>query len=204
MKVQSTLPHGNAECEGVAFEHVEAEETELSGATFRECRFVACKLPRSVFRQCLFDDCEFVDCDLTMLQPFDTRLRGVSFQRSKLMGVDWTKAHALTFDVRFDHCVLDYGGFSAMKLNRLVATHCRAHNADFTEANLSNADFTDSDLTDAIFFHTQLTNTDLSCATGCHIDAKANRLKNTKLGIDAALRTLALLGISVPVLETKR
>ncbi len=204
MKVQASLPKGASEFESIAFEHVEAEETELSGATFRECRFTSCKLPRSIFRKCLFDDCEFVDCDLTMLQPFDTRFRGVSFKRSKLMGVDWTKAHQLTFDVRFENCVLDYGCFVAMKLNRLVATGCRAQHADFTETNLSNADFTDSDLSEALFFHTQLSGADLSCATGCQIDAKANKLKNTKFGIDAALRTLALLGIAVPVLESSR
>src|SRR6185503_11728838 len=116
---------------------------------------------------------------LTMLQLFDARLRGVTFKRSKLMGVDWSKAHQLTFDVRFENCVLEYCSFVAMKLNRLVATGCRARNADFTEANLSNADFSDTDLADAIFFHTTLHGADLSCVVGYLIDAKANRLKDT-------------------------
>ncbi len=192
-----TLQSGD-DLDGETLEGALLEADTLEKATFADCTFVDLAWTRATLRRCLFESCVFRGCDLTMVSPYDTSFRGVRFERCKLMGIDWTKSHQLTFDVSFVDSVLSYCTFDAMLLRGLSMTGCKAIEAVFTEADLTGADLAGTDLTGSTFLHTVLEETDLSLATGYQIDPTTNRLRDTRFALDGALRSLALLGIRVP------
>ncbi len=189
------------ELDGETVEGTLLDGGALEKASFSDCTFVDAVWTRASLRRCLFESCVFRGCDLTMVSPQDTSFRGVRFERCKLMGIDWTKAHQLTFDVVFHDSVLSYCTFDAMPLRGLSMTDCKAVEAVFTEANLTGADFAGTDLTGSTFLHTVLEETDLSLATGYQIDPTTNRLRDTRFSLDGALRSMALLGVRVPDLD---
>ena len=180
----------------------ELEGLDLAGETLRERLFDDCVLKgwtlnEAALRSCRFDDCTFRGCDLTMAKLYDCRLRGVRFERCKLMGVDFSLAYQLGFDVSFEDCVLSYASFSGMNVKGLEVIRCRAHEAIFDDADLRDADFTESDLAGARFSGADLRGADLSGASGYVIDPAYSKLKGTRMSIEGALATARLFGIEV-------
>jgi len=178
-------------------ERFEGETVEgLEDVRFEGCELVGCTLANATLRDCRFTDCRFLGCDLTMAKVPETSFREVVFERCKLMGVDFAEAHGLTFDARFEECVLRYAGFAGMKLEGLVATG-DLREAIFTDAdlrkarlagNLEGVDLRGADLREA----------DLRAAEELALDPREVRLKKTVLPLDAILRVAALLGIEAP------
>lgn len=178
------------------------EGIDLSGETLDEVRFDGCTLvgwsaADATLRQCAFDDCVFRGCDLSNAKLFDTRLRGVRFERCKLMGVDFGAAYSIGLEVRFSGCVLSYASFAGMALRELELIECRAHETIFDDADLRDALFTESDLRGARFGGTDLRGADLSEATGYAIDPTLTKVKGTKMSMEGALESARLLGIEV-------
>jgi len=177
------------------------EGIELTEA-LTEVRFEGCTLEgwsaaEATFRQCAFDDCVFRGCDLSNAKLFDTRLRGVRFERCKLMGVDFGAAYAIGLEVSFEGCVLSYASFAGMALRGLELIDCRAHETIFDDADLRDARFDATDLRGARFGGADLRGADLSEATGYAIDPTLAKVKGTKMSMEGALETARLLGIEV-------
>ncbi|TNE47919.1 MAG: pentapeptide repeat-containing protein [Deltaproteobacteria bacterium] len=180
------------------FENESNPEIALHDKGFYGCTFTNIDWSQGELRRCTFDDCTFVNCNLTMVKAYDTTFREVTFQRTKLMGVDWTLVRPLTFEVSFEDCVLSYGSFVEVRLKGTSFLHCVAKEADFTEAILEKAKFRGTTLTGATFENTVLTQADLSEAKDYTIDPRRNKLDQTQFSLEAVLRVAAQLGIQVP------
>ena len=184
--------------EEVAFEGLTLEGEELVGARFDGCTFRRVELQGALLRRCVFDDCRFVHCDLSNVRLPDARLRDVRFEDSKLIGVDFTRAQPLGLELRFERCLLRYASFVGMSLEGLALLECQAQEVDFGDANLEGAVFTGSALAGALFDKTRLVRADLSGAEDVTVNPTQNRLGETKLALDAAIRAAVFVGIEVP------
>ncbi|MBK6809301.1 MAG: pentapeptide repeat-containing protein [Sandaracinaceae bacterium] len=170
---------------------------DLRRKRFARCRFEAVAMNEAQLQAVILDECVFVRCDLTMAKVAECSFRDVRFEHTKLMGVDWSVARDLLFDVSFEGCVLSYGVFAGRKMRKVEVVDCVAHEADFTGADLSEASFRGSDLRDAVFSRTKLVKADLSTAHGYRIHPGENTLKKTRFSMEAGLDALATLGIIV-------
>merc|ERR1712025_748751 len=132
-----------------------------------------------------------------MLAAYDVAFRDVRFTRCKLMGVDWSLAYALGFEVAFEGCQLRYASFAGMSLRGLLMRDCVADEAVFTGADLRDACLRGSRFAGATFQETTLIGADLRDAEEVVIDPRSNTLGGTKLSLDAALRAAAFLGVEV-------
>ena len=170
---------------------------DLRGKHFSRCRFEAVTLDKAQLQAVVLDECAFVRCDLSMARVDDCSFRGVRFEHTKLMGVNWIVARDLLFDVSFEGCVLSYGVFANRKLRKAQLVDCVAHEVDFSGADLTEASLRGTDLRDATFARTTLVRTDLSTALNYRIDPANNKLGKTRFSMDAGLETLRHLGIIV-------
>jgi fluoroquinolone resistance protein len=170
---------------------------DLRRKRFARCRFEAVAMNEAQLQSVILDECVFVRCDLTMAKVAECSFRDVRFEQTKLMGVDWSAARDLLFDVSFEGCVLSYGVFANRKMRKVQIIDCVAHEADFTGADLSESNFAGTDLRDARFSRTKLMKADLSTAHSYRIHPSENVLKKTRFSMEAGLDALATLGIIV-------
>lgn len=174
---------------GIACRGIELQEIE-----FYKCRFDGCQFLESVFRRCRFEQCTFEKCDLSVIKPLDSRFIGVRFQKSKLLGVDWTLA-ATPATLAFQGCIVNHSTFQRLALPKLQLAGCVAREVDFTGANLTKADFTRTDLLDSRFAETNLSGADFSHATNYAIDPTSNRIKKAVFTLPEALSLLSVFDI---------
>ena len=87
---------------------------DLSGKAFAGCTFRNVKLPESRWAGARLEDCVLEACDLTRLAPAEMALRGVQFNRCKMMGIDWTGVGQYP-DLSFADCNLDYCSFTSLR-----------------------------------------------------------------------------------------
>lgn len=170
---------------------------DLRRKRFARCRFEAVAMNEAQLQSVILDECAFVRCDLTMAKVAECSFRDVRFEHTKLMGVDWSAARDLLFDVSFEACVLSYGVFAGRKMRKVEVIDCVAHEADFSGADLSESNFAGTDLRDAVFRRTKLVKADLSGALNYRIHPSENVLKKTRFSMEAGLDALATLGIIV-------
>jgi fluoroquinolone resistance protein len=172
----------------------------VRGKDFEECRFESCSFQETEFSGCAFRSSIFAACNLAVMKVPNSRFVDVTFQRSKLTGVNWTVAQlstvgtALTFE---EQCVLDYSVFMGLKLKNLTLRDSTAREVDFTESDLSGSDLSGTDLSGARFNHTNLSKAHLEGAYGYSIDINANLLKGTQVSLPEASSLLRLIGIDV-------
>lgn len=189
------------EFENETFTDLTWTERTLDDKGFYLCTFVNVDFSQSTLRHCTFDGCTFVNGNLSLSKLYNTTWRDVTFEGTKLMGVDWTLARRLTFSVVFERCVLSYSSFLGLRLKRTPFRECVLEEVDFTEADLTDASFPGSRLSGSTFVDTNLTRADLSEATDYAIDPRRNTLTETQFSLDAALRVAAQFGILVPSVE---
>lgn len=185
------------EIEGETFSGLTQPKLNLRGKRLSGCSFEGMTLPELQLEGSVLTECRFVRCDLTMAKLTDCSLRDVSFEWTKLMGIDWSAARDLIFDVSFQSCVLSYGVFVKRRLRDVKLLDCVAHEADFSQADLTGADLSGSDLRDARFEGTNLTRADLGSAREYRIRPGENVLKQTRFSMEAALEVIKDLGIVV-------
>lgn len=172
----------------------------IEGRRFEDCRFDHCDFSEAALRACRFRDCEFADCNLSLVRLDGTQV-GARFVDCKLVGIDWTRAHwpAIRLDapIAFERCALNDGSFFGLSLRELAAVECRAHDVDFTEADLEDADFRHSDLRGAIFRRTRLARADFREATDYRIDVLLNDVRHAKFSLPEAISLLHGLDIDL-------
>ncbi len=189
------------EFEGQQFEGLKLEGQRFDGRHFYDCEFLRCKLSRAVLDSCVFENCLFRDCDLTTTRIGESAFRDVKFERSKLMGVDWSEARQLTFQAEFVDCVLSFGVFVGMTLNSVKMTGCTAEEADFSEADLRKTVVTRSDFARSQFSRANLRGVDLSSCVNVQIDPRETKVGKTKLSLGDGMACLSLFGLEVPEVE---
>lgn len=163
-------------------------------STFEDCRFEGCTLRETRFVECRFLDCTFEAGDLSLVKFTDTRLAGVTFRGTKLVGVDWTLAASLA-RLCFDGCALDYGTFVGLDLTEATLARSMAREAQFDDANLTRADCRESDFEGARFANTRLVGADLRGARNYAIDPRSCPVRGARFTLPEAVALLRGLEI---------
>lgn len=181
------------------FEKIRLEQAQLASNEFYDCTFDHCSLVGSTFRTCRFVSCVFRDCDLSLIQVPHCSFTTTRFEKSRVIGVDWTQAHwpakGLGEPIGFSECAISHSTFIGLKLPRIRIRGCVALDVDFREASLVKADFTGTDLSGSLFLGTDLTEADLSQARNYRIDPSQNVLKRAKFALPEAISLLYSLDI---------
>jgi uncharacterized protein YjbI with pentapeptide repeats len=181
------------------FEKVSLEQAQIDSSTFYDCTFDRCSLVETTFRACRFVSCVFRDCDLSLMQVPHCSFTTTQFEKSRVIGVDWTKAHwaakGLGKPIDFSTCAISHSTFIGLKLPGIRIRSCMALDVDFREASLFRADFTATDLSGSLFLATDLTEADLSQARNYQIDPSENVIKRAKFALPEAMSLLYSLDI---------
>lgn len=184
-----------------SFSNIELPDQRYHKLEFEECQFLGCDFSGATFKRCTFTNCTFERCNLSVVDLFNSRLFGVTFQDCKLIGVDWTKAtwpvFHVDFELNFRRCLLSDSSFFGLTLNELILDECKLHDVDFREGNFSASAMTGCDFTHSLFMRTNLQEVDFSDSSGYAINVLENQVKGAKFSRYEALNLLACLDIEL-------
>jgi fluoroquinolone resistance protein len=196
-----TMIDSQAHYEARRFARVDLVRQTVVNSEFYDCLFERCALAETTFRHCRFVGCVFRACDLSLAQVPQCAFTETRFESSKLIGIDWTRAHwpdtRLGDPLGFSECVLSHATFIGLVLPRLQMIDCVALDVDFREADLAGAAFGGTDLAESLFLATNLTGADLSRARNYHIDPCQNTLTGAKFALPEAMSLLASMDIEL-------
>ena len=183
------------------FKQITLESDLVSAKRFYDCTFTGCSFRETAFQDCLFDDCLFLDCDLTMIMVEGCSFKNTRFEKSKVIGVDWTFASwsgiQLQPPLSFLACSLDYATFIGLELPKISFKDCSLKDVEFTEAGLSGADFSGSVLAKSRFHHTTLRGANFVGAVDYFIDLTQNDAAGAKFSMPEAVSLLYALDIEL-------
>ena len=181
--------------EGRTYEELALPEGAVDGVRFRDCTFVACSLPRARLTHCRFLGCRFTRCDLGNAVLTGSTFRDVTFDETKLVGIDWTAADLC--GLTFTASVLDYGVFAGLDLRKTALRQCQARHVDLEGTNLTESIADDTDFDGARFHRTNLTRADWRGACNYALRPADNTLKKTRLALPEAIALLYGLDIEL-------
>ncbi len=174
--------------------HINLNASVLKDKEFENCTFERCSFVNVIFDNCKFIECKFIECVLSAIKPNNNSFVDITFQDSKVIGVDWTIAKNIR-SLSFMKSQLDYSNFSYLKLPKMKLTNCIVHDVDFTETDLTEGDFSGSDFEKTIFSNTNLTKVDFRRASNYAIDFRYNILKKAQFTLPEAANLLNSLDI---------
>ena len=185
----------------VSFEKLEQLESDYQDIEFEDCRFLDSDFSGSQFKNCKFINCEFSRCNLSLVKLLHSRLFGVHFIDSKLVGIDWTRAnwpvyHA-DFELKFERCIMNDASFFGLTLNELQFDECKLHDVDFREGNFQNSTMIYCDFTHSLFTRTNLRSVDFSDSSHYAINVLENDVQGAKFSRYEALSLLECLGVEL-------
>jgi uncharacterized protein YjbI with pentapeptide repeats len=176
------------------FSELKMSNRTLTGSTFEECDFKSCDFSGVTLVKCKFVNCGFVDCNLGNVKVPESKFRNVSFNQSKVIGVEWNKATWPAFPqfphLQFHQCVVSNSSFYGLNLAGLVLVDCAAHEVDFREGNFSRGNFSHSDLARSLFSKTCLAEADFTDALNYDVDVRDNEIRWSKFSRIQAVRLL--------------
>ncbi len=183
------------------FENILVDQDETLTTKFTDCKFVKCSFKSAKLSNCKFSDCTFLECDLSLAQITGSSFPSTRFEKSKLIGINWTQGNWSqskfnNLDGFFD-CMLNHSTFIGLDLKGIQIKNCVANEVDFREADLSKVNFTGTDLDRSLFNHTNLTEADLSRARNYQIDAGTNILKQARFSLPEAMGLLYSMDIII-------
>lgn len=185
------------------FAKLKLDAKRISGRVFDDCVFSQCFFRECIFVSCKFNNCVFQDCDLGLVRFDDSAFNETRFERSTLMGVNWTLAAWSRFQsespVAFRACVLDLSVFMGLSLRKALFEKCSAKEVEFSEADLSAANFSGTDLSKSRFLQTNLSKANFVGATNYFIDVSTNNIKQAKFALPEALSLL--YGLDIVLVE---
>lgn len=185
------------------FEGLALAEKTFDGVSFDNCHFIDCDFSNSRFNGCTLSDCHFLHCNLNLVHLGYSRFHDVTFDNSKLMGLDWTKVNWPNFQffspIKFNQCLLSESTFYGLNLKELTLTACKAHNTDFQNGDFSHSDFGHTDFTGSIFHNTNIAGVNFCDAVAYDIDIRNNTIKGAKF---TRIEALSLLeGLEIELLD---
>ncbi len=187
--------------ENQQFKQLTLEQHQFKGIYFDECVFEDCRFSETAFEQCQFNDCRFERCDFSLCSWDGSTFQNGRFLHSKLIGIDWTRLTWSKFvkdsPFTFEDCVLDYGTFIGLTLQKQRMISCSLKEVDFTEADLSKASFKESMLTGSHFRNTKLTKANFQLATNYHINPKINEITKAQFTLPEAVNLLESMDIEL-------
>jgi len=170
--------------------------TDLSGKIFGGCTFRNVKLSESRWGRARLEDCVLEGCDLTRLAPASMALRGVQFNRCKVMGVDWTGVGEYP-DFGFTDCNLDYCSFTSLRARKTPFVRCSLVEASFVDVDLTEAAFDGCRFTGARFERCDLRKASFAGAQDLLLDPARNQIRGASIPPEAALLLAASFGFKV-------
>jgi fluoroquinolone resistance protein len=190
-----------SEFDGRIFKRITLESGLLSDKTFYDCSFIDCTLAETTFQECAFDDCLFKNCDLSLIAVEGCSFNNTRFEKTKIIGVDWTfatwPAFVLQPPLSFLDCALDYSTYTGLKLPKVSFKDCSLKDVAFAEADLSGADFSGALLAKSIFHKTNLQGANFTGAKDYHIDLTQNDAAGAKFSLPEAMSLLYALNIEI-------
>lgn len=181
------------------FEGLTVLNDSIVSSTFRECRFIGSSFIETNFQNCRFIQCEFSGCDLSLAHFDSCVFSGVRFEKSRLIGIDWTRVDWNTSNLRrlvkFYKCNISHCTFIGLKFDGINIIDCMAHDVDFREADLLQGNFDGTDLSESLFFNTNLSKADFTGARNYAISPEKNTLKGAKFSQPEAMSLLFNLDI---------
>ena len=180
----------------VTFEDLDLLAVDFTGKEFERCTFRRCKLPESRWIRARLEDCVFETCDLSRMMPRTMELHGVTFQDTRLSGVEFVELGLLPI-VTFNGCDLRYASFTNLRLRATAFVKCTMREVNFVDVDLTKADFTDTDLTGGTFQRCVLHECNLTRATSVFVDPQQNRVKGLRVSLEAAVTLAQSFGIVV-------
>ncbi len=141
------------------FEGFSEESLRILDSTFRGCRFDGAKFERGHFSDVRFDSCSAPDLSLV-----DAGLQDVSFEQSRLGGVQaygssWTRGG-------FEGCKITYFNLRQAKLTGTRFAGCTIDELDLTSATLKNVVFEDCTIEHLV----------MTAATASKVDLRGARI----------------------------
>jgi len=182
--------------ENETFTGLDLQRAALGGKEFYRCVFENCLLQESTWKSARLEACVFRGCDVTRAKLLQTALRGVKFEGSKLMGVDFSAVSPHP-ELSFTDCNLRYASFVKVNLRKTAFLRCAAREANFLEVDLTDAEFDGTELTGSNFQGCTMTNTDFRRATGLFFEPSRNRVKKTRVPVETAVLLAQSLGLVV-------
>jgi uncharacterized protein YjbI with pentapeptide repeats len=131
---------------------------------------------------------------MSMLQVTDSRFIDARFERSKMLGIDWTRA-ARPHGIAFQSCNISHSVFVELGLKGLELVESVAREVDFSGTNLTKAQLSQTDFLGSRFVHTDLSGADLSRAVNYSIDPTVNRIKKAVFSLPEAMSLLSAFDI---------
>jgi fluoroquinolone resistance protein len=192
-----------AEYSNQSFSKVRLEAARVVRKEFDECVFSHCSFRESTFQECKFSGCTFQDCDLSLVRFDGSSFNDTTFERSKVIGVNWTIAAWSKFQsdspITFTECVVDFSAFIGLTLRKITFKKCSAQVVEFSEADLSASNFSCTNLAKSRFSQTNLTRANFEGATNYSIDLTANKVTKAKFSLPEALSLL--YGLDIVLVE---
>lgn len=178
------------------FVGLDLADADLGDKLFANCTFRNLKLPESRWGRARLEDCVFEACDLTRLAPAGMVLRGVRFERCKMMGVDWTDVGTYP-DLAFVDCNLDYCSFVSLRAHNLPFIRCSLVEANFVDCDLAGATFEGCQLGGARFERCDLRKASFAGSHALLLDPATNQVKGASIPAESALLLAASFGFKV-------
>lgn len=182
--------------ENQTFTGLDLQRGALGGKEFYRCVFENCLFQESNWKSSKLEACVFRGCDLTRAKLPQTALRGVKFEGSKLMGVDFSAVSPHP-ELAFTECNLRYASFVRINLRKTAFLRCAAREANFLEVDLTDAEFSGTELTGSNLQGCTLTNTDFRRATGLFFEPARNKVKKTRVPVETAVLLAQSQGLVV-------
>jgi uncharacterized protein YjbI with pentapeptide repeats len=148
------------------------------GLSLKECLFENCSFEGANLRNVRLSSAEFRECNLSNVLIAGAAVFGATFERCKLLGVDWhevERTEALTLKA----CNLDLCDFRGLDLSGGVFDTSSLLEADLSLTNLKKASFVEADLTRASIREAVFEQTDLRGANLTGWSLRRDELKGT-------------------------
>jgi fluoroquinolone resistance protein len=165
---------------------------EFSHLLFENCDFTQCHLTGTRFLEC-----RFISCNWSLTKIDSARLQDVSFEKSKCVGVDFSRCDPLFLSLAFVDCLIDTCNFSHLNLKNTPFRACTIKETHFTECNLMNAQFCESNLLGSVFHKSDLTKANFIAAINYSINPLSNKLSKAQFSHPDVLNLLKYLEIII-------
>ena len=182
---------------GRRYEGLDFGELDVAGHVFEDCRFDSCRFDGAILERTAFSGCRFRKSSLAATNLRQCTLNGVSFEDSKLMGLDFSDCNRFGFRPEFRDSLLDGVVFGGNDLMKTPFVACRLRSSDFADCDLRDAVFQDCRFEDVGFHRCDFREADFRTASGYRIDPFENSVKGAKFDLPEAESFLAFLEIEI-------
>ena len=150
---------------------------DISMIEASDCIIENCNFSDKTLSNCIFNNCTLSNCNLSLSKFKDTQLNNIRFEKSKVLGVDFSQCVGFLFEIHFYDCILDFCSFENIKMIGTVFSRTSMKGVDFSGTNLQKSVFKEVNLQDAIFSRTNLKESNLSTASNFRISPNQNYIK---------------------------